>query len=134
MGLRERIEEARERTRRDPAEIERERREREAARRLLLTTDAVALIDASLPDELREFVHYAGQDRDDQFPSDWQRGFFTIEAPEMLTMAFTAVEDMLVPEPPRPLVVNSMRVGDKEFGKDWDAAIVEAAGPATSWK
>jgi hypothetical protein len=124
MALIDLIDESRERTRRDPEEREAEERQRRQDRRLLLTTDAVARIDSSLPEPLREYVVYAGQDREDREPGRWAPTFFKIEAPELAPMSFTTVVN-----PDGTLRVNSIRVGDKKFGADWDAAIVEAAGP-----
>jgi hypothetical protein len=119
MTIEEQIEESRRKLEEGPPDT----REQERQRRRQLTTDAVARIDDSLPEALREFVHYGGQDREDAAPDRWAPRFFKIHAPRLAEMAFTVVEVGT------SLRVKSIRVGNAKF-TSWDAAIVAAADAA----
>lgn len=126
--IEELIEEARERATRDPAQRETERRQQEEQRRGTLTTEALGRIDTSLPGPLRPHVTYAGADPGNPTPAGWFPAFFRVDAPRLASIAFTT--RLADPSNPAGLLrVDSIRVGTNKFGADWDAAIIEAAGP-----
>lgn len=125
LTLEERIEEAKRKVERGENQREPQPRDRSE-----FSAQAISRIDDSLPEELREFVVYAGELPDEQTPQTWKPSFFKIEAPGLLPMSFMTQEVA----PGGSLKVASIRVGAQKFGTDWDGALVAAALPVDDTK